>query len=98
MKHLVMPDGFRIQIDPIMTLTQYLASGANHYYSYKHYLLICPTMMQLMEEKEMLKKSSGIKPKPVTMQEFDNFLTRATESISIKMEKERRKKMEKKKE
>jgi predicted nucleotide-binding protein (sugar kinase/HSP70/actin superfamily) len=94
MKVVVMPDGFEIQVEPVMTEIEHLTSGTRKYYSYENYLRFCKVAIETFKEKDLLEQVTGLKPKPMTRQEWADFLGHSKERIRIQKKKRKVKKSE----
>lgn len=87
MRYLVMTDGFKIQVEPVMNEIQHFASGTGKYYSYERYLKLCPIVMENIKEVQMLEQKTGLRQKPMTEQKWKDFLEYVKEYTNIKYSK-----------
>lgn len=89
MRHIVMPDGKEIQVKPIMDKTQYFTSGIWKYFTYEKYLNLCKQAKEIFDEDKLLKKATGLRRKPMTQQEWQDYLAHAKEFMKIKKRREK---------
>jgi len=92
MRFVVMPDGTRIQVEPIMGKEEFEGSEASRIFRYQQYLVLCEVAREKFKEEKMLQRATGLSKRPMTDEEFSNFISYVREWLEIR---KKRKKMKK---